>query len=92
MNFSKRDVKIYELEMKIEYMKKEFKVVEREVVVKNQEARMDQTKSIERLTCMNNDLTARLEESPSKLLQDILKALTVKIPTLDIKTLSVGKK
>jgi hypothetical protein len=80
--------KVKELERELEYKEKEFGLKEKEIKCDYRTSLNGKRIEITRLIAENGHLKVRLEESPSKMLQDILKALTVKIPTFDLKSLN----
>ena len=90
MRYSEKDLKIQELAREIDYMKKEHQLEVKDLKNADEERRREIERAIIRVETENGHLKACLEESPSKLLQGILKALTVKIPTLNIESLSVN--
>ena len=81
-----------ELEKKAEYLEKEKVLeVEKERILQK-ETQIELGKELASLKATNEQLKERLKESPYKQLEQLLKALTVKLPTVDIKSLSVTTK
>ncbi len=85
-----KDLKIWKLEREIEYMKKEFEVREEAIRVDYRGVQISSEVQIAKGEAENENLKARLEEAPAKVINDVLKALTVKIPTMNIESLSVS--
>lgn len=96
MFLTKKTIKIKELEREIEYLKKEHSLNLFEARLKEKEGYIEENKNQELQIAAQSvrieELQKRHAESPYSLLSDILKALTVKLPTLDIKELSVHEK
>jgi len=81
-----------ELEKKAEYLEKEKVLeVEKERILQK-ETQIELGKELASLKATNEQLKERLKESPYKQLENLLKALAVKLPTVDIKSLSVATK
>ena len=87
-----QEKEIIELKLKIEYQEKRCLLREQEVRMeeKTKSAELDKKLAVE--TTRNEELKNQLEKAPYKQLTDLLKALAVKLPTVDIKSLSVATK
>lgn len=79
-------------------LKNDLAYVERVKMLDIKEARMEEVEKfklvqveLEKLKVENEQLKERIAESPEKLYKDMLKALTAKFPTLDLKSITVNK-
>lgn len=86
--------KIRDLEREIEYREKMFDVRVKGIMLEQKASRLDLEKKIEAEEIKNIQLIARMDEHPYRLVSDMLKALVVKFPTLNINDLAInsGKK
>ena len=86
--------KIYYLENKLEHQEKMFEVKEQKARLEEKEKRKAVEYDLIVVKAENEQLVKRMDEHPYKLVSDMLKALVVKFPTLDIKDLAIstGKK
>ena len=86
--------KVRELKNKLEHQEKMFEV--RGERIQLEEKRKNNKVEAELIKCQvtNEQLQKRMDEHPYKLVSDMLKALVVKFPTLNIKDLAIstGKK
>jgi hypothetical protein len=64
----------------------------KDAVLEEQKTRLSLEKEMERLKEANVQLESQLEKAPYAQLTDLLKALAVKIPTIDLKSLTVTAK
>ena len=85
-----QEKEIIELKLKIEYHEKRCVLREKEVRVEEKAKSAELEKNLAVETTRNEELKNQLEKAPYKQLTDLLKALAVKLPTVDIKSLSVG--
>ena len=81
-----------ELEKEVEYLKKERELAVEKERLLQKETQIGLAKELASLKATNEQLQKRLDESPYKQLENLLKALAVKLPTVDIKSLSVTTK
>ena len=86
--------KIYQLENDLKHQEKMFGVRVNEVRLEEKEKRKAVEYDLVAVKAENEQLVKRMDEHPYKLVSDMLKALVVKFPTLDIRDLAVstGKK
>ena len=86
--------KIYYLENNLKHQEKMFKVKEKEIRLEEKEKRVDVETEFIKCKAANEQLIKRMDEHPYKLVSDMLKALVVKFPTLNINDLAIstGKK
>ena len=86
--------KIYYLENKLEHQEKMFEVKEQKVRLEEKEKRKVVEYDLAAVEAENEQLVKRMDEHPYRLVSDMLKALVVKFPTLNIKDLAIstGKK
>jgi len=82
----------FELRREIAYMKKEVILREKEIRVEEKKARLEVEKQLEVSNNLIERLKQEIEKAPYEQLTKILKALAVKLPTVDIKSLSVTTK
>ena len=93
-----RNIKLREqvrdLEGKLERQAKMYVVREKEVRLEEREKRVDVETEFNKCKASNEQLIKRMDEHPYKLVSDMLKALVVKFPTLNISDLAInsGKK
>lgn len=83
--------KINELELEIEHWKERYQVGLKETRLECERERLGLEKELAKFEATNFQLEKRIAEAPYKLVSDILKALVVKFPTLEIKDLTVTK-
>ena len=86
--------KINYLQNKIELKEKMFEVREKEIQLEEKVQRKSLETQLIKCQAENKQLIARMDEHPYKLVSDMLKALVVKFPTLNINDLAInsGKK
>lgn len=92
MNKQELEVKIYCLEKDLEVKEKEKEMEIEKIHFQEQQHRLDLSKQTASQGVLIEQLKARIAEHPYKQLTDLLKAIAVKLPTLDIKELSVKGK
>ncbi len=86
--------RIRELQHDKAYQEKIFEVKEQKIRLEERERRMGLESDFFKCQAENVQLIARMDEHPYKLVSDMLKALVVKFPTLNINDLAIstGKK
>ncbi len=86
--------KVRELTHDLAYQEKIFEVKEQKIRLEEKEKRVILTSDLATYQAENKQLIARMDEHPYKLVSDMLKALVVKFPTLNINDLAIstGKK
>ena len=86
--------KIYQLESDLKYQEKIFEVKEQKIRLEEKERRVEIESEFIKCQAANEQLIKRMDEHPYKLVSDMLKALVVKFPTLNINDLAIstGKK
>jgi len=86
--------KIYQLENDLVIQTKMFEVREQRIRLEEKEKRISEETELIKCQAENKQLIARMDEHPYKLVSDMLKALVVKFPTLNINDLAIstGKK
>ena len=86
--------RVRELKSELEYQEKIFEVRERKIRLDEKEVRAEMECKLITALAENEQLQKRMDEHPYKLVSDMLKALVVKFPTLNIKDLAIstGKK
>ena len=85
-------LKIKNLEREVEFQKDKCEVKIQKAVLEKETQMLDLKKELAGDKAMIENLKARIDESPYKLLQEMLKALVVKFPTMDLKELSIVSK
>jgi len=90
----RKNERIWELKNRLEHQEKMFEVREQKIRLEEKEAHQNYISQADVLKVRVEELEKRLEEQPYKLVSDMLKALVVKFPTLNIKDLAIstGKK
>jgi len=83
---------IKDLKREAEFKQKEFAVREKEIRIDEKEAHYNYISQADVSKVRVEELQNRLNEHPYKQLQDILKALVVKLPTLNIKEIHTHTK
>ncbi len=86
--------KVRELEYRLEYQEKIFEVKEQKIRLEEKGKRISEEHQLIRCQTENLQLIKRMDEHPYRLVSDMLKALVVKFPTLNINDLAInsGKK
>ncbi len=86
--------KIYYLENELKHREKMFEVREQKIRLEEKEKRRVVEYDLVAVRAENKQLVKRMDEHPYRLVSDMLKALVVKFPTLNIKDLAIstGKK
>ncbi len=86
--------RIRELQHDKAYQEKIFEVREQKIRLEEKEKRTQQAFALTEARAENKQLIARMDEHPYQLVSDMLKALVVKFPTLNINDLAInsGKK
>lgn len=89
-------IRVKDLEREIEFMKKEFELERQKLALQDEQNRIGEMASLRielaQKKAQAEQLEVRIKESPYSQLTDILKALTVKLPTLDIRELCIRGK
>lgn len=87
---------VKDLKREMEFMKREFEVREQEIELECKQREITAVAEIKQENVARaariEELKTRLEEGPYAQLSDILKALVVKLPTLNVSELSVTTK
>lgn len=86
----KSDIK--ELERKAANQEKKCELLVEEAKLEKEKQMLELKEQLAGDKSMIENLKARIDESPYKLLQEMLKALVVKFPTMDLKELSIMSK
>ncbi len=86
--------KVRELEDRLEHQARMFEVAGQKIRLEEREKRVSLTSDLTTYKAENEQLIARMDEHPYRLVSDMLKALVVKFPTLNINDLAIstGKK
>ena len=87
-----KEKRIGDLERELEYREKEYELKAEKVRIQEKEARMDIEKQLQTANVRCEQLQARIDEHPYKQLTELLKAIAVKLPELNIKELAVHTK
>ena len=82
--------RIYFLENKLEYQEKMFEVREQKIRLEERENRRDLQVALNKAMVEKDQFQKRMDEHPYKLVSDMLKALVVKFPTLNINDLAIN--
>lgn len=82
--------KVRELGNKLEHQRKMFEVKEKEIRLEEKMKRISEETEMIKYQAENKQLIARMDEHPYKLVSDMLKALVVKFPTLNINDLAIS--
>lgn len=85
-------LQIKDLEREVEFQKDKCEVKIQKAILEKERQVLDLKKESAGDKATIESLKARIDESPYKLLQEILKALVVKFPTMDLKELSIVSK
>ena len=86
--------RVKDLEGELELREEMLKVKEQEIRLEEKDKRMEIRDEFIKCQAENKQLIKRMDEHPYKLVSDMLKALVVKFPTLNINDLAIstGKK
>ncbi|MEE9510421.1 MAG: hypothetical protein V3V81_08005 [Candidatus Bathyarchaeia archaeon] len=80
---------ISSLKREAEYKEKEWEVREQKIRLDEKEKRLDVETEFIKCQAANEQIIKRMDEHPYQLVSDMLKALVVKFPTLNIKDLAI---
>ena len=82
---------ILKLQNNLAYVEKRSTLDVKEAKMEEQEKFRNVQIELEKMKVENEQLKERIAEAPAKLYSDMLKALTAKFPTLDLKSITVNK-